>query len=233
MSIDAERLVAAIDDYKAADGVHANRLSYVLERDDARRVAEAAKGVTADDAQRFYEVRDNEFQEGELPEAGTIGALADFLARRAGTSAGVTVTDDLVRVAQDALARYHFNIAFYAVKSALEAALAAAPSQRRKRRHGQPAANTPTVAHATELACISAVFIRVLTSRRRSRPSQRRNRQHPPPPATPAHRRAAAWSTATAARERLRRRRQIHRSPSWRRSQRRRAERRRGIRYLG
>ena len=44
MSIDAERLVAAIDDYKAADGVHANRLSYVLERDDARRVAEAAKG---------------------------------------------------------------------------------------------------------------------------------------------------------------------------------------------
>ena len=140
MSIDAKRLAAALDNYKAADGVHTNRLSYVLERDDARRVAEAAKGVTADDAQRFYEVRDNEFQEGELLEAGTIGALADFLARRAGTSAGVTVTDDLVRVAQDALARYHFNIAFYAVKSALEAALAAAPVAAEKPPACQPLA---------------------------------------------------------------------------------------------
>ena len=44
MTIDAKRLAAAIDDYKAADGVHANRLSYVLERDDARRAAEAGKG---------------------------------------------------------------------------------------------------------------------------------------------------------------------------------------------
>ena len=46
MTIDAKRLAAAIDAYKAADGVHANRLSYVLERDDARRAAEAGKGVT-------------------------------------------------------------------------------------------------------------------------------------------------------------------------------------------
>ena len=87
MSIDAERLVAAIDDYKAADGVHTNRLSYVLERDDARRVAEAAKGVTERDAERFYRVRDSN--------AWAVAAAALIEAQAAEIATLKTERDDL------------------------------------------------------------------------------------------------------------------------------------------
>ena len=160
MTIDAERLVAAIDDYKAAYGVHANRLSYVLERDDARRGAEAAKGVTEQDAERFYRVRDSNARAGGEGFPGTIAALADFLARRAddasaesdsgshpmrmvlapqtldhnadflarraGTSAGVTVTDEMRHRAWDSWrSKGAVSNDWIRLMAALDAALAA------------------------------------------------------------------------------------------------------------
>ena len=107
MTIDAERLVAAIDDYKAAYGVHANRLSYVLERDDARRGAEAAKG--RQDAEPFG------FGTATLGRGAKASGRNDCRARGgrgrgsptsspAGASwrsAGVTVTDKMRHRARD------------------------------------------------------------------------------------------------------------------------------------